>query len=141
MILFLARAWILWSEGGLFYSPGLDYAIYGASAEVVAESGWPSLYDKEAHTQAFASGYRAAWTGATRPTFVAWPYPAPFLLPFFATNLLGHLGGFVAWTLLNILLYAAIVRGLARPRRTDPLTSLAPFAFLPFLSISISASS
>ena len=35
MILFLARTWILWGESGLFYSPGLDYAIYGASAEVV----------------------------------------------------------------------------------------------------------
>ena len=115
MILFLARAWILWAESGLFYSPGLDYAIYGASAEVVAESGWPSLYDKEAHTQAFARWLSGGLDRSDPSTFVAWPYPAPFLLPFFATNLLGHLGGFVAWTLLNILLYAAIVRGLAGP--------------------------
>ena len=51
------------------------------------------------------------------PTFVAWPYPAPFLLPFFATNLLGHFGGFVAWTRRSTsLLYTAIVRGLAVPR-------------------------
>jgi hypothetical protein len=133
MIVFLARAWILWAESGLFYSPGLDYAIYGASAEVVTESGWPSLYDKEAHTRAFAGWLSGGLDRSDLSTFVAWPYPAPFLLPFFATNFLGHLGGFVAWTLLNILLYAAIVRGLAGPGRNDPLTSLAPFAFLPFL--------
>ena len=63
------------------------------------------------------------------------PYPAPFLLPFFATDLLGHAGGFAAWTLLNILaLYAAIVRGLRGPRLAPGRSmNLAPFAFLPFL--------
>src|SRR5262249_17767627 len=66
--------------------------------------------------------------------FVASPYPAPFLLPFFATNLLGHGGGFAAWTVLNVLAYAAIVRGLTRDsERSGPLISLAPFAFFPFL--------
>ncbi|MHB1557918.1 MAG: glycosyltransferase family 87 protein, partial [Isosphaeraceae bacterium] len=66
-------------------------------------------------------------------------YHAPFLFPFFATNLLGHLGGFAAWTILNLLLYAAIVQeagageGETDTDRRDPIVRLAPFAFLPFL--------
>jgi alpha-1,2-mannosyltransferase len=130
----LLRVWRIWAAGGLFFTFGLDYAIYGAAAEAVVQSGWSALYDVEANTRAFA-----LWISdeplTTRPTsIVASPYPAPFLLPFFATNLLGHGGGFVAWTILNVLMYAAIVRGLARGcERPGPLTSLAPFAFFPFL--------
>jgi hypothetical protein len=133
MILFLARAWNFWVESGLFYSLGLDYASYGASAEVVSQSGWPLLYDKEVHTQVFEKWLAGGLDRSDPSTFVAWPYPAPFLLPFFVTNLFGHLGGFVAWTVISIVLYAAIVRGFAEPGRNDPATSLAPFAFLPFL--------
>jgi hypothetical protein len=130
----LLRVWRIWAAGGLFFTLGLDYAIYGAAAEAVAQSGWSALYDMEANTRAFAF-----WIGEgplkTRPiTFVASPYPAPFLLPFFATNFLGHAGGFAAWTALNVLLYAAIVRGLSRGSgRAGPLVSLAPLAFFPFL--------
>jgi hypothetical protein len=129
----------IWLAGGLWVTLGLDYAIYGAAAEAVTRSGWPSLYDMQANTWAFAD-----WLPPDlRPTspdqldpyrYVACPYPAPFLLPFLATNLLGHGGGFVAWTVLNALIYAAIVRGLSRgAERNGPLMTLAPFAFFPFL--------
>ncbi len=130
----LLRVWRIWATGGLFFTFGLDYAIYGAAAEAVAHSGWSALYDVEANTRAFA-----LWLSdvplRTRPTsFVASPYPAPFLVPFFATNLLGHAGGFAAWSALNLALYVAIVRGLARGSgRAGPLVNLVPFAFLPFL--------
>ncbi len=129
----LWRVWRIWAAGGLFFTIGLDYAIYGAAAEAVAQSGWSALYDVEANTRAFAPWISDDPTA--RPTsIVASPYPAPFLLPFFATNRLGHVGGFAAWTAFNLLLYAAVVRGLARGSgRAGPLVSLAPFAFFPFL--------
>jgi hypothetical protein len=124
----------VWAERAMFTTFGLDYAIYGAAAEAVAQAGWPALYDVEANTRAFAPWISGAGP-TTRPIeIVASPYPAPFLLPFFATNLLGHVGGFAAWCALNLLLYAAIVRGLARgSARAGPLVSLAPFASFPFL--------
>jgi hypothetical protein len=130
----LIRVWRIWAAGGLFFTFGLDYAIYGAAAEAVAQSGWSALYDTDANTRAFAR-----WLSdvplTKRPTsFVASPYPAPFLAPFFATNLLGHAGGFAAWSALNVLLYVMLVRGLARDSgRAGPLVTLVPFAFLPFL--------
>ncbi len=131
---FLARAGAFWADGGLFYSFGIDYAIYGSAAEVAGRSGWPAIYDSEALTQTFA-GWLAGGLDRSEPsTFAAYVYPVPFLLPFFAMNLLGHLGGFAAWTILNVVLYVAIVRGLAgADHRRDPLMSLAPLAFLPFL--------
>jgi hypothetical protein len=131
----LLRVWRIWAAGGLFFTLGLDYAIYGAAAEAVTRSGWSSLYDPEANTRAFA-GWIAEDPGSRidPSRYVASPYPAPFLVPFLATNLLGHGGGFVAWTLLNVLVYAVIVRGLARgSERSGPLINLAPFAFFPFL--------
>ncbi len=130
----LLRVWRIWAAGGLFFTLGLDYAIYGATAEAVARSGWSRLYDPEAITREFAR-WIAEEPGRIDPSrYVFSPYPAPFLVPFFATNLLGHGGGFAAWTVLNALLYAAIVRGLTRgSERPGPLIRLAPFAFFPFL--------
>jgi hypothetical protein len=131
----LLRVWRIWAAGGLFFTLGLDYAIYGAAAEAVTQSGWSSLYDMEANTRAFAGWISEEAEGRIDPSrYVACPYPAPFLVPFFATNLLSHGGGFVAWTVLNILAYASIVRGLTRGcERSGPLMSLAPYAFFPFL--------
>lgn len=66
--------------------------------------------------------------------WVACPYTAPFFLLLPVTNLLGRAGGFAAWTVLSLLLYTTIVRGLTRGSgRRDPLLMVAPFAFLPFL--------
>jgi hypothetical protein len=133
IVLFLLRALAFWAGDGMFYSFGVDYAICGAAAEVATRSSWAAIYDTEALTRAFAGWLAAGLDRGDPATFAAFPYPAPHLLPFFLTNMLGHVGGFAAWTILNIVLYAAIVRGLAGADRRDPLMSLAPFAFLPFL--------
>jgi hypothetical protein len=130
----LLRVWRIWAAGGLFFTFGLDYAIYGAAAEAVTQSGWSALYDVEANTRAFALWISDQPLTGRLSSFVASPYPAPFLLPFFATNLLGHAGGFAAWSALGVVLYVAIVRGLARGSgRAGPLVDLVPYAFLPFL--------
>ncbi len=134
LALFALRLWQSYAFDGLFYVFGLDYAIYGASARVVVDSGWAHLYDKEAITQEYARWLTPGPSHTRPPMWVACPYPAPFFLLLVVTNLLGHAGGFAAWTVLNLLLYATIVRGLAGSvGRRDPLMLVAPFAFLPFL--------
>ena len=60
------------------------------------------------------------------------PYPALCVLPFFVTDLLGPIGGFMAWTALNLILALAIVHGLLRSSRHDrPVIYLMTFVFLP----------
>ena len=134
LALFAVRVSWVWAAGGLFYARGVDYAIFGATARVVEDSGWARFYDKAALTREFARWLPHGLPPTDPPFFVASPYPAPVALPFFATNLLGHRGGFAAWTAFNLLLYAAIVRGLVRgSERRGPIMDLAPFVFLPFL--------
>lgn len=139
IVLFPLRALTCWVGDGMFYSLGVDYALYGASAEVAARSGWPSIYNPDAITRSFAGWLAGGLDRSDPATLAAHVYHAPFLFPFFATNLLGHLGGFAAWTILNLLLYAAIVQeagageGETDTDRRDPIVRLAPFAFLPFL--------
>lgn len=55
IVLFPLRALTCWVGDGLFYSLGVDYALYGASAEVAAQSGWPSIYNPDAITRSFAA--------------------------------------------------------------------------------------
>jgi hypothetical protein len=131
ILLRVVRAWV---GGRLYSSIGLDYAIYGATAEAVTRWGWSGLYNLEQVTRAFAGWLSEDPVTIDPAMYVASPYPAPFLLPFFATNLLGHGGGFAAWTVVNVLLYIGIVRGVVRGSgRTGPLVNLAPYAFFPFL--------
>ena len=127
---------------GWFYSLGLDYAIYDVTSEVVTGSGWSAFYDEVAITRAFdrmavrGPAYTGEWP------YVISPYPAAFLLPIFATDRLGRPGGFVAWTAINLGLYAAMVRGLKAGRGWHrPAHGAAPFGFLPFLQGCSSASS
>ena len=114
LILFFVYLLDLLAGTGWFYSLGLDYAIYGATSEVVTGSGWSAFYDEVAITRAFNRwlAHGPAYTGAW--PYVVSPYPAAFLLPIFATDRLGHMGGFAAWTAINLGLYAAVVRGLTR---------------------------
>ncbi|HZW31552.1 MAG TPA: glycosyltransferase family 87 protein [Isosphaeraceae bacterium] len=134
LALFLQCVYGRWVARGLFESIGLDYAIFSAAARVVTDLGWARLYDATALTERFVQLLPFYDPMAPPAVLVASPNAAPFVLPFLVTNLLGPIGGFAAWTVLNLALVLAITRGLRRgPEYQGPVWHLMPFVFLPVL--------
>jgi hypothetical protein len=134
----LALALVAWraeqivTRQGLFDWIGSDYAIFAATGRVVTELGWSHLYDTDAITAMTAPFWRYYGPMARRWQSGPSPYPAVFVLPFIATNSLGPVGGFAAWTLANLVAVVVIIRGtLPVAARRGLSVYLATFAFAP----------
>lgn len=130
LLLLMGRVAETYAERGLFDFIGEDYAIYASTARVVRSLGWGRFYDLDAiarETVSFTVHY-GLLAGPLRPG--PSPYPVVFLLPFLGLDELGDVGGFLAWTALNLGLLIVMARG-SGAGRWGMMGFLAPVVSIP----------
>jgi hypothetical protein len=132
-------AWII-RERGLFDYVALDYRGSRTAGEAILEHGLGAPYDpallETSQRRLYERHVHDAGSGTLPFDIVPAPYPPPFTLAFVPSTLLPPVPGFLAWTLVHLLvlvlyqLRLARVFGVARPGLLIVAVLLSPPAFI-----------
>ena len=110
-------AWII-RERGLFDYVALDYRGSRTAGEAILEHGLGAPYDpsllEDSQRRLYERYVRGAGAGALHFDIVPAPYPPPFSLVFVPSTLLPPVPGFLAWTLVHLLVLVLYQLRLAR---------------------------
>ena len=110
----LYAAGAIWS-GGLFEYAGVDYRAFRASAAIVVDRGFASVYDLASQEQ-YQQGLYATYAGPHGAGYstVPVPYLPPFVALFLPLLLLPPVPSFIAWTVLNAAIHVLYIVRFSR---------------------------